>query len=266
MLVESIVFLSFFFVLGLLFGSFGNVVIHRLPLKGNVAFPRSRCPKCAATIAWYDNLPVLSWLFLKGKCRACKQPISARYPLVELLTGVLFASVFYKYGWSWLTLEYIVFVWSLVVVSFIDLDHMILPDVFTLSGIVIGLLGAALNPEREFLPSLFGVLMGGGFLWLVAYLYLLVRKEEGMGGGDIKLLAWIGAVLGWSSLPFVVLISSIVGSLVGLGLALRRKSGLKSVIPFGPYLAAAAIFYLLGGDIVGRWYIGLFLPSLVPVN
>jgi leader peptidase (prepilin peptidase)/N-methyltransferase len=143
---------------------------------------------------------------------------------------------------------------------------MILPDLFTLPGIVIGLLGAALNPEREFLPSLFGVLMGGGFLWLVAFLYLLVRKEEGMGGGDIKLLGWIGAVLAWPSLPFTVLISSILGSLVGLALAFRRSSGLKSVIPFGPYLALAAVIYMLGGDRLGLWYIGLFLPSAIPVN
>lgn len=254
------------FILGLLLGSFGNVVIHRLPLGESVALPRSRCPHCKTPIAWYDNVPVLSWVILRGKCRACKAGISARYPLVELLTAVLFAAVMYKYGMTWLTLEYLIFTWGLVVVSFIDLDHMILPDVFTLPGIVIGLIGAALNPEREFLPSLFGVLMGGGFLWLVAFLYLVIRKEEGMGGGDIKLLAWIGAVLAWPSLPFTVLISSILGSLVGLALAFRRSAGLKSVIPFGPYLALAAIIYMLGGDRFGLWYIGLFLPSQVSVN
>jgi leader peptidase (prepilin peptidase)/N-methyltransferase len=254
------------FLFGLLWGSFANVVIHRFPKGESVVFPRSRCPACGAPIAAFDNIPVLSWLLLLGRCRACKAPISWRYPLVEFITGALFAAVFYRYGWSWLTLEYLVFVWGLVVVSFIDLDLMILPDVFTIGGMILGMIGAALNPQREFMASVWGVLMGGGFLWLVAYLYLLARKEEGMGGGDIKLLAWIGAVLGWTGVPFVVLVSSLLGSVIGVALSLRRRSGLKSVIPFGPYLAAAAVFYLLGGEKLGIWYISLFLPSLAPVN
>jgi len=262
MLVETV----FLFVIGLLFGSFANVVIYRLPQKKSVVTPRSACPQCQQPIAGYDNIPVLSWLLLRGKCRKCKASISPRYPFVELITGLVFAAIFYKYGYQWVTLEYLIFAWSLVVVSFIDLDLMILPDVFTLSGIVIGLAGALINPERSFYSSLAGVLMGGGFLWLIAYIYLVLRKEEGMGGGDIKLLAWIGAVLGWTSIPFVVLASSIVGSVIGLGLALRSKAGLKSVIPFGPYLAMAAILYLLGGDEIGLWYIGLFLPAATPVH
>ncbi len=262
MLVES----AILFVFGLLLGSFGNVVIHRLPLGESVVRPRSRCPGCRQPIAWYDNVPVFSWLLLRGKCRKCSQAISVRYPLVELITGCLFVAILQKYGISWTTLELLIFSWSLVIVSFIDIDHMILPDVFTLSGVAIGLVGAALNPEREFLPSLVGVLFGGGFLWLIAYLYLVFRKEEGMGGGDIKLLAWIGALLGWTALPFVVLLSSILGAAVGLGLALRRKAGLRSAIPFGPYLALGALVYILGGDKLGVWYVSLFLPSLVPLN
>jgi len=249
----------FIFIFGLLWGSFANVVIYRYPKGQNVAFPRSRCPKCQNPISWYDNIPVLSWLLLRGRCRQCKAGISWRYPAVELLTGICFAAVFYRYEISWSTLEYLVFVWGLIVVSFIDLELMILPDIFTLSGIVLGLVGAALNPQRDFVSSVAGVLLGGGFLWLVAYLYLVVRKEEGMGGGDIKLLAWIGAVLGWTSVPFVVLVSSLLGSIIGIGLALRRQAGLKSVIPFGPYLALAAIIFLLGGERIGLWYIGLFL-------
>jgi leader peptidase (prepilin peptidase)/N-methyltransferase len=237
-----------------------------LPKGESVVTPRSRCPKCSSLIAWYDNVPVLSWLILRGRCRKCKTPISPRYALVELLTGLVFAGLFYKFGYSWSTLEYLVFAWSLIVCSFIDVDHMILPDVFTLSGIVIGLLGAALNPERQFLPALAGVLMGGGFLWMIAYSYLLLRKEEGMGGGDIKLLAWIGAVLGWTSVPFVILAASVLGSIVGILLAFRSKAGLKSVIPFGPYLAFAALLYLFGGAVIGAWYIGLFLPASTSVN
>lgn len=256
----------FLFILGLLFGSFANVVILRLPKAESVVLPRSHCPKCKSLIAWYDNLPVLSWLLLRGQCRNCKTRISLRYPLVELLTGCLFAAVFWTYGYSWSTVEYIIFVWGLVVVSFIDIDHMILPDVFTLSGIVIGLIGAAVNPERDFSSAFVGVLLGGGFLWLVAFLYYVVRKEEGMGGGDIKLLAWMGAVLGWQAIPFVILVSSVLGSVIGLGLAWRSKSGLKSVIPFGPYLALAAILFLLGGSSLGFWYVSLFLPDATSVN
>lgn len=254
------------FVFGLMWGSFANVVILRLPKGESVVRPRSRCPGCSSAIKWYDNIPIISWLLLRGKCRQCKTPISARYPLVEFLSGLIFALIYLKYGQSWVTLDYIVFGWSLLVVSFIDFDHMILPDVFTLSGIVIGLAGAAINPERSFLNALAGMLMGGGFLWLIAYLYLLFRKEEGMGGGDIKLLAWMGAVLGWTSIPFIILGSSIVGSVVGLVLASRSGAGLKSTIPFGPYLALAALVYMLGGDQIGLWYIGLFLPDLGPVN
>lgn len=254
------------FLFGLIFGSFANVVILRLPAKRSVVAPRSRCPECEKPIAWYDNIPVLSWLILRGRCRGCQKRISWRYPLVELLSGLAFSGIFLAYGYQWVTVEYIIFAWSLIVVSFIDFDHMILPDVFTLSGIVIGLGGAALNPERDFMDALTGVLVGGGFLWLIAYIYLVLRKEEGMGGGDIKLLAWIGAVLGWKAVPFVILASSIIGSVVGLGLALRSRAGLKSVIPFGPYLALAALIYIFGGDRIGLWYVGLFLPDLVPVN
>jgi leader peptidase (prepilin peptidase)/N-methyltransferase len=251
---------------GLIFGSFANVVILRLPKGESVVAPASRCPKCSTRIKWYDNVPVLAWLWLRGRCRACGQPISWRYPVVEALSAALFLAVHMRYGLSWLALEYTIFCWSLLVVSVIDLDHMILPDVFTLSGIVIGLLGAALNPDRQFLPALYGVLMGGGFLWFIAYFYFLWRKEEGMGGGDIKLLGWIGAVLSWTSIPFVILVSSLLGSVVGISYALKTRAGLKSTIPFGPFLALAAILYLLGGEQLGQWYIGLFIPDLDPVN
>ena len=266
MSVDLLALTGFAFVFGLLWGSFANVVILRLPQGQSVVHPRSRCPKCSAAIGWYDNVPVLSWLLLRGKCRQCGERISVQYPTVELLTGVLFALVVHRYGLSITTVEYLIFVWSLVVVSFIDLEHMILPDVFTLSGIVIGLAGAWLNPARSLPSALFGVLMGGGFLWAIAYLYYLWRKEEGMGGGDIKLLAWIGAVLGWPAIPFVILASSLVGSVVGIGYSIRSKAGLKSVIPFGPFLALGAVLYLLGGEDIGRWYIGLFIPAISPVN
>ena len=180
--------------------------------------------------------------------------------------GLLFLGLFLKVGFSWLLLEYLVFVFALVAASCIDLDHMILPDVFTLSGIVIGLLGAIFNPEREFLPSLFGVLLGGGSLWAVAVIYSLIRKQEGMGGGDIKLLAWIGAVLGWTSVPFVIIVSSLVGSLVGLLLVFRSQKGLTHAIPFGPYLALGALLYIFFGREIADAYVQFFIPSINPAN
>lgn len=246
--------------LGALLGSFANVIIYRWPLGLSVVKPRSFCPECKAQVAWYDNVPIFSWLILKAKCRYCSVKISWRYPLTELLCAVSFALVFHFYGWSWLTLEYCIFLFGLITVSMIDIDHFLLPDVFTLSGIALGLVGAAINPERMFLPSLFGVLLGGGFLWLIAYTYYAFKKVEGMGGGDIKLLAWIGAILGWKAIPFVILTSSILGSVIGLGFHAKKGNKLSSPIPFGPYLALGAVVYLFGGEPLSDWYFSLFFP------
>lgn len=250
------------FWFGALFGSFANVIILRLPRGESVVTPRSRCQSCQALVAWYDNIPIVSFFVLRGKCRQCRASFSWRYPLVEFLMAVLFTAVYIAVGWNWLLVEYLVFVFGLVTVTFIDFDHMILPDSFTLTGIILGLLGGALNPLRSFFPSLYGVLLGGGFLWLVAWVYYVWRKEEGMGGGDIKLLAWIGAVLGWASIPYVILVSSLIGSFVGIVLATVQRSGLKTAIPFGPYLSLAALTYLLGGHEIANWYLRLFFPWL----
>lgn len=181
--------------------------------------------------------------------------------MVELLTGLLFLALYYKMGLSWTLLEYLIFGFSLIVVSFIDFDHMILPDVFTLSGIVIGLTGALLNPEREFLSAFYGVLLGGGSLYSMALLYYALRKKDGMGGGDIKLLAWIGALLGAWPILFVIMFSSIVGSIVGIAVAFRSKEGLKSGIPFGPYLALGAIAYIFVGEDLVQWYLSLVIQN-----
>ncbi|AHZ86916.1 Prepilin peptidase PppA [Bdellovibrio bacteriovorus] len=255
-------FYVLFFVLGAIFGSFGNVVIYRLPREESVVKPRSYCYSCKTQIKWYDNIPILSWFILRGKCRKCEAKFSFRYPLVEIIMAVLFALSYHYAGLTWTLLEYLIFIFGLVVCTFIDLDHMILPDEFTLSGIVIGLVGAALNPQREFLDALFGVLMGGGFLWGMAYVYYMFTKNEGMGGGDIKLLAWIGAIVGWKAIPFVIMTSAIVGSVIGLIAARKQKAGLKTVIPFGPYLALGAVVYLFGGEAIALWYLGLFLPAV----
>lgn len=255
-------FYVLFFVLGAIFGSFGNVIIYRLPREESIVKPRSYCYSCKTPVKWYDNIPIFSWFILRGRCRKCHAKFSFRYPLVEIITAVLFALSYHYAGLSWTLLEYLIFVFGLVVCTFIDIDHMILPDEFTLSGIVIGLVGAALNPQREFLDALFGVLMGGGFLWGMAYVYYLLTKNEGMGGGDIKLLAWIGAILGWKAIPFVIMSSAVIGSVIGLIAARKQKAGLKTVIPFGPYLALGAVLYLFGGETIALWYLDLFLPGL----
>lgn len=250
-----------FFIFGALLGSFGNVVIYRLPEGKSIVTPRSHCQSCGKIVPWYHNIPILSWLVLRGKCFSCGAPFSIRYPLVEFLMGILFLILYVEFGFQWLTLEYGIFIFGLVIVSFIDIDHFILPDFFTLGGTLIGLIGAFINPQREFLDAFLGVLMGGGFLWLIAYAYWFLKKEEGMGGGDIKLLAWIGAVLGWKAIPFVILVSSISGSIIGIMIMLKNKGNLKTVIPFGPYLVLGALIYLLGDPDLGRWYLNLLFPS-----
>lgn len=259
-LLSQLYWPAVFFLFGSLLGSFGNVVIARWPKGESLVRPRSHCPSCERTLSWFDLVPIFSWIFLRGRCRSCKAKISARYPLVELVTGALFSLVYLQYGLSWTALELCLLSFGLVTVSMIDYDHYLLPDLFTLSGIVIGLVGSVLNPERDFLSAFGGVLLGGGFLWSIAYLYFVFRKQEGMGGGDIKLLAWIGAVLGWKAIPFVILVSSLVGSVAGLLSGLRSEEGMKKVIPFGPFLAAGALLYYLGGQGLAHTYLGLFLP------
>lgn len=257
---ESELLAVILFLFGALMGSFANVVIYRMPRGESVAWPGSRCDQCKTPIRWYHNIPIFAWFWLRGKCASCGASFSIRYPIVELLMATLFASAGLVFGveFPWTLAEALIFIFGLVTVSFIDIDHMILPDKFTLSGIVIGLLGSLVNPDRSFLDALFGVLMGGGFLWLVAYLYWVFRQREGMGGGDIKLLAWIGAVLGWKAIPIVILVSSLLGSLVGIMLALRTKGDMTRAIPFGPYLATAALLYLLmNGGVWSIWYLNL---------
>jgi leader peptidase (prepilin peptidase)/N-methyltransferase len=250
------------FVLGAILGSFSNVIIYRWPRKENIALPASHCPHCQHTIAFYDNVPILGWFLLRGRCRHCKAKISWRYPLVETLMAVLFVLVWRTSGPTYLTIEYLILVFGLVTASFIDIDHFLLPDFITLSGLVIGLIGAFLNPERSFLDSVFGVLFGGGFLWAVAYLYFAIRKQEGMGGGDIKLLAWIGAVLGWKVIPFIIITASVLGTVLGLALAAKEKRSLKTVIPFGPYLAFGALVFVCGGQSFAYTYLRWFIPEL----
>lgn len=248
-----------FGVLGAILGSFANVVIVRLPRGESFIRPRSHCRSCQKLVRWWDNIPVFSWFILRGKCRDCGESVSWRYPLVELLMGGLFACTFYHFGWQWWTLEVLIFIFCVVTASFIDFDHYILPDILTLSGIAIGLVGALINPERYFVDALLGLLMGGASLWAVAYIYYAWKKVEAMGGGDIKLLAWIGAVLGWKGIPFVILASSFSGAIIGVIVSIKTKGGLQAKIPFGPYLALGALLYMFCGEQLMDWYWGLFV-------
>lgn len=259
---QNAVWAFFFFLMGAIFGSFANVAILRFPKGESLAHPGSHCPECKAPIAWKDKIPILSWIFLRGRCRNCQTKISVRYLIVELLTASLFAAAFLKIGWHWTLIEVLILFLGLVIVSFIDLDTFLLPDVFTLPGMVLGLAGGLLNPERGFVDSAVGLLIGGGFLWAVAYFYFLWRKEEGMGGGDIKLLGWIGAVLGWQSIAFVIVAASVFGSVAGLVTATREKKGMKTVIPFGPYLAFGAVLYVLAGQFIAERYTQFLFPFL----
>ena len=261
LLIPDWIIFIFFFIYGAFLGSFANVLIYRMQKQKPLdLLKKSHCPQCFYTIPFYLNVPVFSWFILQGRCRNCGKFFSFRYPFVELLMAVSFSILFLAIGWKWFLLEALVFVFALTVASFIDWDQMILPDSFTLSGIVLGLLGAWLNPERLFLDAFLGALLGGGFLQFVAYIYYWLRQKEGLGGGDVKMIAWIGAVLGWQSLSFIILSSCLLGSLAGLGIMLRgNKKVMQVAIPFGPYLAVSALMYIF----LKGWtenLMGFFMP------
>jgi leader peptidase (prepilin peptidase)/N-methyltransferase len=255
----------FAFLFGLVLGSFLNVCIHRIPLKQSIVTPASSCPRCGKHIRFYDNIPILSYLFLLGKCRYCANPISIRYPLVELITGILSVALCIRYGPSLHDLissvkyvSYLAFVASLILISFIDLQHKIIPDVISLPGILLGII-LSIFPwyPVSWLDSLIGIVGGGGFLYAVAFLYERWTGREGMGGGDIKLLAMLGAWMGWKALPFVVFISSLTGILIGGGSLLLARRGYRARIPFGPFLALGALIYFFFGTEIIIWYYGL---------
>jgi leader peptidase (prepilin peptidase) / N-methyltransferase len=245
------------FLFGAIIGSFANVCILRVPAEESIVFPGSRCPECKQPVAWYDNIPLLSWLVLRGRCRSCQEPISFRYFVVELVTALAAVALYLRFGLGveWLVL--FTFVAALIVITFIDLDHRIIPDVISLPGIVVGfLLSLRGAPGPGPLASAIGILAGGGLLLAVAWGYHALTGREGMGGGDIKLLGMVGAFLGWRSVPFTMLFSSLTGSVVGVTLMWWTGSDTKYAIPFGPFLALGAIAYIFWGDQVIGWYLG----------
>ena len=254
---EFYFYLSSAFILGAVIGSFLNVCIYRIPAGKSIVSPPSACPHCGYQIRWFQNIPILSYLFLGGKCASCRTTISFRYPAIEALTGFLFALVLYNFSFSTATPVYWVFVAALIVITFIDLDHQIIPDVISLPGIIVGFVCSFFVPWLTWIDSLLGVVIGGGILLAIAWIYEKVAKREGMGGGDIKLLAMLGAFLGWKAVLPIIFVASLVGSLIGIPLMLLQKGDTKLAIPFGPFLAFAATVYLFWGRELVYWYLNL---------
>jgi len=248
--------LVFVFAYGAIIGSFLNVCIARLPDGRSIVRPPSHCPKCQSFLAWYDNVPILSYLVLGGRCRTCRVHISAIYPAVEVLTGALAVALFLRLGPTLAFAGYFAFAAALVVITFVDLDHQLIPDVISLPGIVVGLAFSLVSPLVTPLDAALGVLAGGGTLLAVAWLYKTFRGQEGMGGGDVKLLAMIGAFLGWQSIFVTLFVGSVIGSIIGVGLMLYQRADTKLAIPFGPFLAGGALVYLFWGDRILAFYFG----------
>jgi leader peptidase (prepilin peptidase)/N-methyltransferase len=240
------------FMFGLIIGSFCNVVIYRLPQGKSIITPGSHCRSCTAPIHPWDNIPVLSYLLLGGRCRACKEHISLRYPSVELVSGVLYVVLWFKFGFSIPFAVYAALTSTLLAVALIDYDHKIIPNTISLPGIVIGLGLSLWALPITPLVSLLGILIGGAFFYLIA----LVSKG-GMGGGDIKLIAMIGAFLGWQGALFTIFSGALLGSLVGVMLMVLGRKGRKDKVPFGPFLSCGAILFILYGDNLIRWYFDL---------
>jgi len=242
-------------VFGAIVGSFLNVCIIRLPKEESIITPGSHCPHCNHPIMFYDNIPLISYLLLGGKCRYCKRSISAQYPLVEGITAISSLLLFLKYGFSLSYLFYFSFVAALIVITVIDLYHQIIPDVISIPGIGVGLLGALIIPHITFFKSLLGILLGGGSLFVVATLYQWLFKREGMGGGDVKLLAMIGAFLGWDAVILTILLSSLIGSITGIIIMVFKGKGFKYAIPFGPFLSLGAVTALFYRNEIISWYL-----------
>lgn len=245
------------FVFGICIGSFLNVCIYRLPESKSIVHPRSMCPSCGTLIRFYDNIPIFSYLALRGKCRHCAAHISFRYPVVEFISGIFAVGVFLKYGMGLETLIYYTFIATLLVITFIDIDHQIIPDVITLPGIPIFFAASLALPKITLVESILGILIGGGSLFLVAWLYHLLTRKEGMGGGDIKLLAMMGAIVGWKGVLFTIFVASAIGTLAGMLIIIKSGKTMKLAVPFGPFLAIGGIAYILIGPQLIAWYFNL---------
>jgi len=241
--------------LGAIVGSFLNVCIHRVPLGASIVWPSSACPHCSRELSWYENIPVASFAVLRARCRTCKAPISFRYPFVEALTSALFVWAWWYYGPGPLLASRLLFECALIVLFAIDLEHHLLPNVITLPGIVVGFAFSFLT-EPGWMASLIGLLAGGGILYLIAITYFWIRHEEGLGMGDPKMLAMIGAFLGWKLTLVTLMVASLTGTVVGLGMIAAGRGTMKYALPFGCFLAAGAAIAATVGPQLLDWYLG----------
>ena len=262
---------------GLIVGSFLNVCIARIPLESSIISPPSHCPRCKTPIRWYDNIPLVSFALLRGRCRTCGRRISWRYPLVELLNGLLFLLTISEFGFTGEAVLVMALCSSLVVIAFIDLDHQIIPDVITYPGMALGLvvapffmttlagplpfwLGAVLPPlgwnVTLFLNAFIGLVLGGAPLYLIGYLWEKFRKIEAMGGGDVKFMAMVGSFLGWKGAFLTIMLGALSGSVVGVALIVLKKHQAEQVIPFGPFLVFGTLLTLFMGNEIISWYLG----------
>ena len=246
------------FILGAMVGSFLNVCIVRMPQEKSVIFPRSHCVHCKKQIPWYDNIPFVSFLLLRGRCRFCHERISFRYFVVELVTALLFLAIYYFFGLQWILIPYFVLVAGLIAASFIDIEHRIIPDEISLGGIVVGLIFSFLLPEMHYVSSRFqslglsviGVLVGGGAIYLIGIIGDLIFKKESMGGGDVKLLAMIGAFLGWKAALLTFFIAPFFGAVYGIIEKIRTKD---TAIAYGPFLVLGSLICLFWGNEIIDW-------------
>jgi leader peptidase (prepilin peptidase)/N-methyltransferase len=253
----SLLVLAVFALAGLMIGSFLNVCIYRLPRRESIVWPASHCTACSRLLAWYENVPVVSWLVLRARCRGCGSRIAVMYPLVELTTSVVFAGGVLVYGLSPLLFVRLAFACALIVLFMIDLQHQILPNVITLPGIAAGFLASLFLPPG-WLSSLIGIAAGGGILFALAEAYYRLRGIEGLGMGDVKMLAMIGAVLGWPLMLLTLVLASFAGSVVGVGLMASRRGGMQAALPFGTFLALGALVAAVAGDPILSWYLAFY--------
>jgi len=241
-------------LLGLIFGSFSNVLVYRIPRGESIALPASHCPSCEHPLAWYDNIPLVSWLVLQGHCRYCEAVIPVRYPLLELCIGLTWGFLAWYFGWGVTLVMSLVLSQMLWVLAWIDLETGLLPDAITFPGIAAGMIFGLISGHLQ--DSIIGAVAGYGVFWLVARVFLLLTKREGMGYGDFKLLAMLGAFLGWQALPFIIFLASFCGAMIGSIYLLLTHQRAQAQIPFGPYLALSGMIWLLwGSDLLG-WYLG----------
>jgi len=241
---------------GAVIGSFLNVVIYRLPLDKSIVWPSSACPHCARELSWYENIPVASFLALRGRCRTCGARIGVQYPLVEALTAFMFAAAWWQYGPGPLLASRLILGAALLVLFAIDLEHHLLPDEITLPGIVVGFGFSFVNLLPGWRSSLVGILLGAGVLWAIRKGYYLVRHEEGLGLGDVKMLAMVGAFLGWELTLLTLMMASLSGTVIGLGLIVTKRGDMKYALPFGTFLALGAAIAATAGQTILHWYLG----------